>query len=171
MINSLLDIILVEDNPADIELTLDALREGHLANRVRVMKDGAIASRCIFQEGEYKDDDICSRPSLILLDIRLPKIDGLEILRRMRADERTKTLAVLVLTSSRSDKDRIESYNLGVNGYLVKPFQIEDFVKVVAEVGFYWAALKRPPPPQRFPLSPEDPPMELVHTEQIVHLG
>lgn len=171
MTDNMLDIILVEDNPADIELTLTALQDAHLANRVRVLKDGDIASQCIFQEGEYKDDDICSRPSLILLDLHLPKVDGLEILRRMRADERTKDLPVVVLTSSRSDRDRIESYHLGVNGYLIKPVEIEEFVKVVAEVGFYWAALKRPPPPQQYLPSPDDPPMELVHAEQVVHLG
>jgi len=170
MINSLLDIVLVEDNPTDIELTLEALREGHIANRVRVLKDGEIASQCIFQEGEYKDDDICSRPSLILLDLHLPKIDGLDILRRMRADERTKQLSVIVLTSSRLDKDKIESYKLGINGYLVKPVQMEEFVRVVAEVGFYWAALKRPPPLSKYPPSPE-PPAALVHAEQVVHLG
>ena len=171
MTDTFLDLILIEDNPADIELTLFALQEGHLVNRVRVLEDGEIASQCIFQEGEYKDDDICSRPSLILLDLHLPKIVGLEILRRMRADERTKDLPVVVLTSSLADKDRIASYHLGINGYLMKPIRIEEFVKVVAEIGFYWAALKEPPPPLPFPPTSLPEPKTLVHAEQVVQLG
>ena len=145
MVENMLDIILVEDNPADIELTLDALKENNLANRVRVLKDGEEAVDCIFRQGKYCDDDICEHPALILLDLNLPKIDGLEILRRIRSDERTKAIPVVVLTSSRLDKDRIESYHLGVNSYIVKPVEFENFAKAVAQIGFYWAVLNKPP--------------------------
>ena len=145
MINSMLDIILVEDNPADIELTLEALRESNLVNRVKVLKDGQEAVNYIFRQGEYSNYGICERPILILLDLNLPKIDGLDILRRLRAGERTKSIPVVVLTSSLLDQDRIESYQLGVNSYLVKPVEFDAFTKVVTQIGFYWAALNKPP--------------------------
>jgi two-component system, response regulator len=145
MIKTLIDIILVEDNPADIEMTLDALRENHLANRVKVLKDGQQAVNYIFREGEYTGCGICDQPVLILLDLNLPKISGIEILKRIRSDERTKNIPVAVLTSSRSDKDRIESYNLGVNSYIVKPVEFENFAHAVAQIGYYWVALNKSP--------------------------
>jgi two-component system, response regulator len=145
MINGMLDIILVEDNPADIEMTLDALKENNLANRVKVLKDGQEAVDYIFGTGKYKDGGMCDSPKLILLDLKLPKIDGLEILRRIRADERIKMITVVVLTSSVADKDRIESYKLGVNSYIVKPVGFDNFSHAVAEIGFYWALLNKSP--------------------------
>ena len=145
MIANIFDIILVEDNPADVELTLDALQENNLANRVKVLKDGEEAVNYIFRKGEYSDCGICESPALILLDLNLPKIDGLEILRRIRADERTKAIPVVVLTSSRADKDRIESYQLGVNGYVVKPVEFDNFAKAVVGIGLYWAVVNKPP--------------------------
>jgi two-component system, response regulator len=145
MINTMLDIILVEDNPADIEMTLDALKENNLANRVKVLKDGQEAVDYIFRQGEYSTCGICERPVIILLDLKLPKIDGLEILRRIRANERTKSIPVVVLTSSPQDQDRIECYDLGVNSYIVKPVEFENFAKVVAHIGFYWVALNKSP--------------------------
>ena len=145
MIKTILDIILVEDNPADIEMTLDALKENNLANRVKVLKDGQEAVDYIFRQGEYSTCGICERPVLILLDLKLPKIDGLEILRRIRADERTKSIPVVVLTSSPQDQDRIECYDLGVNSYIVKPVEFNNFAKVVAHIGFYWVALNKSP--------------------------
>jgi len=145
MINTVLDIILVEDNPADIEMTLEALKENNLANRVKVLKDGQEAVDYIFRQGEHSTCGICERPVLILLDLKLPKIDGLEILRRIRADERTKSIPVVVLTSSPQDRDRIECYDLGVNSYIVKPVEFDNFAKVVAHIGFYWVALNKSP--------------------------
>ena len=145
MINSVLDIILVEDNPADVELTIDALKENNMANRVKVLKDGQEAIDYIFRQGAYQDCGICDRPSLILLDLNLPKIDGLEILRRIRSNERTKSIPVVVLTSSAMDKDRIESYHLGVNSYIKKPVEFENFARTIAEIGMYWVVLNKPP--------------------------
>ncbi len=145
MIETMPDIILVEDNPADEELTLDALRENNLANRVKVLRDGEEAVAYIFRTGPYKDCGICNQPKLILLDIHLPKIDGLEILRRIRSDERTRQIPVVVLTSSPDDRYRIESYNLGVNSYIVKPVEFGKFTAAVAQIGFYWAFLNKPP--------------------------
>jgi CheY-like chemotaxis protein len=145
MINSMLDIILVEDNAHDAEWTLDALQNEHnLANRVKVLKDGEEAVNYIFRQGEYTDCGICEHPALILLDLNLPKIDGLEVLRRIRANERTRSIPVVVLTSSPMDKDRIESYELGVNSYIVKPVEFGDFAKIVADIGYYWALLNKP---------------------------
>ncbi len=145
MIDGMLDIILVEDNPADLEMTLDALRENHLANRVKALKDGQEAVDYIFRQGKYSDCGICEHPALILLDLKLPKIDGLEILKRIRSDERTKEIPVVVLTSSRLDADRIEGYRLGVNSYIVKPVEWENFAQSVAKIGLYWAVLNKPP--------------------------
>jgi two-component system, response regulator len=145
MIKTLIDIILVEDNPADVEMTLEALHENHLANRVKVLSDGEEAINYIFRQGQYADCGICEHPALILLDLNLPKISGIEILNRIRADERTKNIPVVVLTSSRLDKDRIESYNLGVNSYIVKPVEFDNFAHAVAQIGYYWVVLNKPP--------------------------
>lgn len=145
MIKSMLDIILVEDNSADVEMTLSALKENNLANRVKVLRDGEEAVNYIFRTGQYENGGICDQPKLILLDLNLPKIDGLEILRRIRADERTRLIPVVVLTSSKFDEDRIESYKLGVNGYIVKPVEFDNFSQAVAQIGFYWALLNKPP--------------------------
>jgi two-component system, response regulator len=145
MLEFILDIILVEDNPADVELTLDALRENHIANRVKVLRDGEEAINYIFRRGEHSDCGICERPALVLLDLNLPKIGGIDILKRIRSDERTKKIPVVVLTSSRLDQDRIESYDLGVNSYIVKPVEFENFTHAVAQIGYYWAVLNKPP--------------------------
>jgi len=145
MIESMLDIIFVEDNPADVEITLFALKESNLANRVKILKDGEEAIKYIFRQGEYSDCGICEHPSLILLDLNLPKISGIEILRRIRSDERTKEIPVVVLTSSRLDRDRIESYKLGVNSYIVKPVEFDNFSQAVTQIGLYWALLNKSP--------------------------
>lgn len=145
MLEGIIDVILIEDNPDDVELTLDALKVHKLANRVKVLRDGEEALEYIFCAGRYADRDICARPKVILLDLKLPKVDGIEVLRRIRSDERTKTLPVVVLTSSDEQKDRIDSYELGVNSYIVKPVEFDNFAQAVADVGFYWVLLNKVP--------------------------
>lgn len=133
----MLDILLVEDNSCDVELTLDALKTHNLANRVKVLRDGEEAINHIFGQGPNKNQESCEHPNMILLDLNLPKVDGLEILKRIRADRKTRSIPVVVLTSSVEDQDRIESYNLGVNSYIVKPVDFDSFTRAVAEIGFY----------------------------------
>jgi two-component system response regulator len=145
MIDSMLDILLVEDNSYDVELTLDALKTHNLANRVRVLRDGEEAINHIFGQESNKDKESCEHPKLILLDLNLPKIDGLEILKRIRSDRKTRAIPVVVLTSSVEDQDRIESYKLGVNSYIVKPVDFDSFTRAVAEIGFYWVLLNKAP--------------------------
>lgn len=135
------NIVLVEDNPFDVELTLHALEKHNLANSVKVLNDGQealdyILTRCV------PAGTGC--PHLVLLDLKLPKIDGLEVLQRIRSNEDTKYLPVVVLTSSDEDRDRVESYKLGVNSYIVKPVGFDTFAKVVSEVGFYWVLVNKP---------------------------
>lgn len=140
--NEELQILLVEDNPADAELTIDALKECHLVNGVQWAKDGAEAIDLLFGERGVAGNHC---PKLVLLDLRLPRVDGLEVLRAIRADERTKRLPVVVLTSSREEIDLARAYDLGVNSYLVKPVEYEAFMKVVVEVGLYWMLLNKFP--------------------------
>jgi two-component system response regulator len=128
-----------------VELTLDALKTHKLSNRVKVLRDGEEALDYFFGTGKYAGRDVCDRPKVILLDLKLPKVDGLEVLRRIRSDERTKTLPVVVLTSSNEQKDRIESYQLGVNSYIVKPVEFDSFARAVAQIGFYWVLLNKVP--------------------------
>ena len=139
------EILLVEDNPNDVELTLRALKKNNLTNRVHVVKDGAEALEYIFATGAYASRDINHNPRVILLDLKLPKIDGLEVLRRIKSDERTKVIPVVVLTSSKEERDLVESYKLGANSYITKPVDFDSFVKAVAELGLYWLLLNQPP--------------------------
>jgi CheY-like chemotaxis protein len=145
LLKHVLDIILVEDNPSDVELTLDALKTHRLSNRVKVLKDGQEALDYFFCTGEYTGREVCEQPKIVLLDLKLPKIDGLDVLRRIRSDERTKTLPVVVLTSSNEHRDRVKSYDLGVNSYIVKPVEFENFTEAIAEIGFYWVLLNETP--------------------------
>ncbi|MFB3924764.1 MAG: response regulator [Syntrophales bacterium] len=140
-----MDIVLVEDNPTDVELTLDALKRHNLANRVKVLRDGAEALDYVFGTGIYSGREMSKHPRIILLDLKLPKVDGLEVLRRIRSDERTRLIPVVVLTSSDQDYDRIESYRLGVNSYIVKPVEFENFAGAVAGIGFYWVLMNKAP--------------------------
>ena len=139
------EILLVEDNPNDVELTLRALKKHNLTNKVHVVKDGAEALEYIFATGAYARRDINHNPRVILLDLKLPKVDGLEILRQIKSDERTKMIPVVVLTSSKEERDLVESYRLGANSYITKPVDFESFVKAVSELGLYWLLLNQPP--------------------------
>ncbi len=145
MIEDAVEVLLVEDNPNDVELTMRALKNNNLANKVHVVRDGAEALDFIFATGSYKDREIDHKPRVILLDLKLPKVDGLEVLRKIKSDERTKDIPVVVLTSSKEEQDRIESYKLGVNSYIAKPVDFNQFTKAVSELGLYWLLLNEPP--------------------------
>jgi two-component system response regulator len=140
-----IEILLVEDNPNDVELTLRALKKRNLANKVHVVRDGAEALEFIFGTGTYAERDINHIPKVILLDLKLPKVDGLEVLRRVKSDERTKIIPVVVLTSSKEERDMVESYKLGANSYITKPVDFDKFAQTVSEMGFYWLLVNQPP--------------------------
>jgi two-component system response regulator len=135
------DLLLVEDNPQDLELALRALRKAGVADRVHVVRDGAEAIDYLFCEGAHADRKITDGPKVILLDLKLPKIDGLGVLKRLKGDPRTKSIPVVVLTSSREQSDIVLSYNLGVNSYIVKPVDFEQFTESVRTLGLYWLLL------------------------------
>jgi len=139
------DILLVEDDPNDVELTLHALRRHHLANRVDVVRDGAEALDFLFCTGAYAHRQIGDSPKLILLDLKLPRVDGFEVLQQIKTDLRTRTIPVVVLTSSAEECDIVESYQLGVNSYIVKPVDYAQFVEAVRQIGFYWLLLNQLP--------------------------
>jgi two-component system response regulator len=138
-------ILLVEDNPDDQELTTIAFRESHIANDVVLAKDGAEALDFLFGTGIHAGRDMRIVPSVVLLDLKLPKVDGLEVLARMRADERTRRIPVVVLTSSKEQEDVVKSYNLGANSYVRKPVDFSSFLDAAKELGLYWLVLNEPP--------------------------
>ncbi len=140
-----IEILLVEDNPYDVEMTIRALKKQNLANKVHVVKDGAEALDYLFVNDIYADRNINQSPKLVLLDLKLPKVSGLEVLRQIKSNERTKTIPVVVLTSSREEQDMIESYKLGVNSYIVKPVDFDKFLDAVGNLGFYWLLLNEQP--------------------------
>ena len=138
------EILLVEDNPNDMELTFRAMRRCNLANKIHVAKDGVEALEYVFGAGAYKGRDINDKPQVIILDLKLPRVDGLEVLRKIKSDERTNVIPIVVLTSSTEERDIIESYKLGVNSYIVKPVDFDKFINAVSEIGLYWLLLNKP---------------------------
>ena len=140
------EVLLVEDNPNDVELTLHAFEKNNLTNKIKVVRDGAEALDYLFSEGEYAGSGASPMPRLILLDLKLPKRDGMEVLREIRADERTKHVPVVVLTSSQQESDIVKTYELGVSSYIVKPVDFDQFTEAVRTMGFYWLLLNEPPP-------------------------
>jgi two-component system, response regulator len=139
------EILLVEDNPEDLELTLRALRKANVSNRIQIARDGAEALDFLFCEGAHASRKIEDTPKVILLDLKLPKVDGLEVLKRAKSDPRTRTIPVVVLTSSKEQNDVVRSYHLGVNSYIVKPVNFEGFAAAVQQLGMYWLLLNQPP--------------------------
>lgn len=143
-----IEILLVEDNPNDAELTIRALKKNNLANNITHLEDGAAALDYLFCEGIYAGRESFPRPKVILLDLKMPKIGGIEVLTRVKSDERTQSIPVVVLTSSKEDPDIKRCYELGVNSYIVKPVGFDNFLKAVAELGMYWLLLNEPPAAQ-----------------------
>jgi len=139
-------ILLVEDNPSDVELTKRALQKEHILNEIIVAEDGQEALDYLFATGKYSGRDLSQMPTLILLDLKLPRVDGLEVLKQIRADERTRRLLVVILTSSREEQDLIKGYNLGVNSYICKPVDFNQFVEAVRYLGLYWLVINEMPP-------------------------
>jgi len=142
---NIIELLLVEDNPQDLELALRALRKVNLCNHIEVARDGAEALDFIFCEGPHAGRKISEGPKVILLDLKLPKIDGLEVLKRIKGDPRTRTIPVVVLTSSKEQRDIVESYQLGVNSYIVKPVNFDGFTNAMRDLGVYWLMLNQPP--------------------------
>lgn len=143
--NNAVEILIVEDTPQDLELTLRALQKAKVSNQIHVARDGAEAIEFIFCEGPHAGRKIEDGPKVILLDLKLPKIDGIEVLRRIKSDPRTNSIPVVVLTSSKEQRDVVESYRLGVNSYIVKPVNFDRFASAVQELGMYWLLLNQPP--------------------------
>ena len=139
------DILLVEDNDADAEMTIRALKKHNLANRLLHLKDGAQAMDYLFAEGGYSGRRIENTPKIILLDLKMPKVNGKELLKRIKSDPRTKKIPVVVLTSSKEDPDIEQCYDFGANGYVVKPVEFDLFHKVVSELGLFWMIVNQPP--------------------------
>ncbi|MDQ1261277.1 MAG: hypothetical protein QG575_458 [Euryarchaeota archaeon] len=143
--NMPVEILLVEDNPADVELTLHVFKRNNISNRIHVVHDGKEALEYIFCRDRYADRNIEEGPKVILLDLKLPLVDGKEVLRKIREDPRTWRIPVVVLTSSKEDRDIVDSYALGVNSYIVKPVDFNQFNQAVRDIGHYWLLLNQPP--------------------------
>jgi CheY-like chemotaxis protein len=140
-----LEVLLVEDDPDDVELTLRTLKQERITNSVQVVMDGEEALEYIFCRGRYVDRE-CRLPRLILLDLKLPKVDGLQVLREIKADPETRAIPVVILTSSKEETDRVTGYNLGANSYIQKPVDFGQFQKTIRDTGFYWLVVNQPPP-------------------------
>jgi two-component system response regulator len=144
------EILLVDDSPEDVELTIRALRRSKIANEIQVAEDGAEALDFLFCRGPYKDRLFSHPPKLVLLDLKLPKVDGLEVLRAVRADERTKAIPVVILTSSKEQKDVLTGYSLGVNAFVQKPVDFAQFGDAIRQIGMFWMLINQAPPPGAF---------------------
>lgn len=140
------ELLLVEDNPSDVELTLHVLKKHSFCNRIKVVRDGAAALDFVFGAASQESHHIGDIPKLILLDLKLPKVNGMEVLGRIKADPSTKRIPVVVLTSSREDRDLLTCYELGVNSYIVKPVDFAQFTEAIRQLGLYWLLLNQPPP-------------------------
>jgi CheY-like chemotaxis protein len=138
-------ILLAEDDPSDVELTLIALEEYHLKNEIEVVRDGTEALDYLHRRGTY-ENRVGNNPVVVLLDLKMPKVDGLEVLRNMRSDESLRMIPVVILTSSREERDIVDSYKLGVNAYVVKPVDFHQFVEAIRQIGTFWALVNQPPP-------------------------
>lgn len=143
MLDNEVEILIVEDNPQDAELAIRALRKHNLANRLIHLTDGELALDFIFARGAYQGRDINNLPKVILLDLKMPKVTGMEVLEQVKADPRTKSIPVVILTSSAEDPDIKKSYALGANSYIVKPVEFDNFSKTIAELGMYWMAINK----------------------------
>jgi two-component system response regulator len=150
MVNEEIEILLVEDSPADVELTLHALRHNKIANPIHVVQDGEEALEFLFCRGTYADRSFQSPPKVVLLDLKLPKLDGLEVLRLVKSDPRTKAVPIVILTASREEKDLVNSYKLGVNAYIQKPVDFGQIRETVKRLGLHWLVINQPPPPAAF---------------------
>jgi CheY-like chemotaxis protein len=143
--NSIVEILIVEDTAEDLELTLRALRKANVSNRIQIARDGVEALEFVFCEGPHAERKIENIPKVILLDLKLPRLDGVSVLKRIKTDPRTQSIPVVVLTSSKEQSDVVESYKLGVNSYIVKPVNFEGFMKAVQDLGLYWLLLNQSP--------------------------
>ncbi len=141
-------ILLVEDNPSDVALTQRALAKSHIANELVIAEDGQEALDYLFGGGQYASRDVSESPALILLDLKLPRVDGLQVLRQIRADEQTRRLPVVILTTSKEEQDVAQSYDLGANSYIRKPVDFTQFVEAIQHMGLYWLVINEPPPPK-----------------------
>ncbi len=145
MENNVVELLLVEDSVNDAEMTIRALKKNNIANNVLHLKDGALALDYLFGTGEYAGRDLGNKPKVILLDLKMPKVSGLQVLERLKADENTRKIPVVVLTSSKEHPDVEKAYDLGVNSYIVKPVEFTNFIKAISELGMYWLVLNQPP--------------------------
>jgi len=144
-----IEILLVEDNPADLDLALYALRHNNLVNQIQVARDGEEALDFLFGRGRYSNRAFDHFPKLVLLDLKLPKVDGMEVLRQLKSDGQTKTIPVVTLTSSKEEKDLVQSYQLGVNSFIQKPVDFDQFRQIIKELQLYWLVVNQPPPARR----------------------